>query len=85
MRRDLIIDCFAEEFDLDISPRLAVGVWEGCDVFIASEKVLGREMSEKKVFGRKQYFSFVPPAAGMFLWVRYLACWSTGPHDAMRS
>jgi hypothetical protein len=26
-------------------------------------------MSEKRVFGRRRYFSFVPPAAGMFIWV----------------
>lgn len=70
MRRDLFIDALADEFDLHITPRLAVGVWEGCDVLVASEKIQGGEMSEKKVFGRKQFFSFVPPAAGMFVWVR---------------
>jgi len=70
MRRDLFIDALADEFDLQITPRLAVGVWEGCDVLVASEKIQGGEMSEKKVFGRKQFFSFVPPAAGMFVWLK---------------
>jgi aromatic amino acid aminotransferase I len=38
-------------------------------VLTASEKILG-PMDEKRVFGRRQYFSFVPPGAGMFIWMK---------------
>ena len=51
----------------------ATGAWTGCVVHTASAKPRrGRAMSEKarSVGGQQEMFSFVPPSAGMFLWLR---------------
>ena len=67
LRRDKLIDCLDEEFDLQISTSRS-GVWEGCDYYVASKKSGGKNMSEKIL--KKTMFSFVPPTSGMFVWVR---------------
>jgi hypothetical protein len=66
IRRDHFIDCLDDEFELQLSSARN-GVWEGCDYYLASTKLNGKQMSEK--FGRKTMFSFVPPTSGMFVWV----------------
>jgi aromatic amino acid aminotransferase I len=69
MRRDQFIKCLGESFEVTSSSQHATGMWEGCDVLVASEKIVG-PLDEKRIFGRQQYFSFVPPAAGMFIWMK---------------
>lgn len=71
MRRNQFIKSLADAFEVTPAPRLATGMWSGCDVLVASEKILSSGTTdEKRVFGRKQYFSYVPPAAGMFIWIK---------------
>jgi hypothetical protein len=68
-RRDFFIDCLAEEFHLHVVPA-AAGVWEGCIVYQASSKVKkSTRMTEKYSARNRTMFSFVPPVAGMFVWV----------------
>jgi aromatic amino acid aminotransferase I / 2-aminoadipate transaminase len=69
MRRDQLIHSLGESFELTSSSQHATGMWQGCEVIVASERIVG-PMDEKRVFGRRQYFSFVAPAAGMFLWLK---------------
>ncbi|KAG2348855.1 PLP-dependent transferase [Suillus weaverae] len=69
-RRNFFIDCVAEEFHLDAVPAVA-GVWEGCSVYQASSKVKkSSRMTEKYSARNRTMFSFVPPVAGMFVWMR---------------
>ncbi|KAG2118769.1 pyridoxal phosphate-dependent transferase [Suillus discolor] len=69
-RRDFFIDCLAEEFHLHAAPAVA-GVWEGCTVYQASSKVKRTtDMTEKHPARDRTMFSFVPPIAGMFLWMK---------------
>jgi aromatic amino acid aminotransferase I len=69
-RRDFFIDCLAEEFHLHVVPA-AAGVWEGCIVYQASSKVKkSTRMTEKYSARNRTMFSFVPPVAGMFVWMR---------------
>ncbi|KAH7930638.1 PLP-dependent transferase [Leucogyrophana mollusca] len=58
-RRDFFLDCLAEEFHLRITPASG-GVWGGTDVYTATAK-----RGEKPGV----MFSFVPPTAGMFVWM----------------
>lgn len=69
-RRDFIIDALAEEFNLKQSLG-TTGSWAGLTVLSASAKPRGlAAMSEKFALGQQPYFSLVPPAAGMFLWLK---------------
>ncbi|KAG1755732.1 pyridoxal phosphate-dependent transferase [Suillus lakei] len=69
-RRNFFIDCLAEEFHLHAVPAVA-GVWEGCIVYQASSKVKkSTNMTEKYSTQNRTMFSFVPPVAGMFVWMR---------------
>ncbi|KAG1874474.1 pyridoxal phosphate-dependent transferase [Suillus subalutaceus] len=69
-RRDFFIDCLAEEFHLHAVPAVA-GVWEGCTVYQASSKVKkSTSMTEKYSARDRTMFSFVPPVAGMFVWMK---------------
>ena len=71
-RRDYFIDLLADEFELRASiGSHAHGVWNGCTIYNANIK--GKSfglMSEKRPTAPKAQFSFVPPAAGMFVWVQ---------------
>lgn len=68
-RRNFFVDCLAEEFHLHAVPATA-GVWEGCVVYQASSKVKKSTSITDKYSARdRTMFSFVPPAAGMFVWV----------------
>ncbi|KAG1753995.1 pyridoxal phosphate-dependent transferase [Suillus paluster] len=69
-RRDFFIDCLAEEFHLQAVPAIA-GVWQDCIVYRASSKVKKSSSISEKYPGRNRtMFSFVPPAAGMFVWMK---------------
>jgi aromatic amino acid aminotransferase I len=69
-RRDFFIDCLTEEFHLHEVPAVT-GVWEGCIVYQASSKVKkSTRMTEKYSPRNRTMFSFVPPVAGMFVWMR---------------
>ncbi|THH17418.1 hypothetical protein EW146_g3385 [Bondarzewia mesenterica] len=76
LRRDLFVDLLSEEFDLMQSPGTRdQSAWNGCTVYTAYPKARPRgllTMSEKSTIGavRKPLFSFVPPSAGMFVWVK---------------
>lgn len=68
-RRDFFVDCLADEFHLQILPGTA-GVWSGSDVYGASLKPKrGIVFREKSNPTARTLFSFVPPTAGMFVWV----------------
>ncbi|EIN10771.1 PLP-dependent transferase [Punctularia strigosozonata HHB-11173 SS5] len=68
-RRDHFIDCLADEFQLTRTSNHGVNAWVGCNVYSASDKILSAT-DEKQIFGRRRYFSFVPPSAGMFIWLK---------------
>ncbi|KAJ7591099.1 pyridoxal phosphate-dependent transferase [Mycena floridula] len=67
-RRDYFLDCLIDNFDLSVFPATE-GYREGCDVYHASFKTKGfsRRLSEKP---SPTIFSFVPPNAGMFVWLK---------------
>jgi len=67
LRRDHLIDCLDDEFDLQLSSARN-GLWEGCDYYLASAKSSSTQMSEK--VSSKTMFSFVPPTSGMFVWIK---------------
>jgi hypothetical protein len=68
-RRNFFVDCLAEEFHLHAVSATA-GVWEGCVVYQASSKVKKSTSITDKYSARdRTMFSFVPPTAGMFVWV----------------
>ncbi|KIK06739.1 hypothetical protein K443DRAFT_88812 [Laccaria amethystina LaAM-08-1] len=69
-RRDFFIDCLAEEFHLETEPAIH-GIYEGCDVYHVSQ----RSTVEKPGYLAEKpdpavLFSFVPPASGMFIWLK---------------
>jgi aromatic amino acid aminotransferase I len=69
-RRDFIVDCFSEEFNLQIGPS-TTKAWSGCTTYHAALKQAGGH-NEKYPFQNRTMFSLVPPVAGMFLWVNYV-------------
>ncbi|KIK93495.1 hypothetical protein PAXRUDRAFT_144943 [Paxillus rubicundulus Ve08.2h10] len=69
-RRDFIIDCFSEEFNLQIGPP-TTAVWSGCTTYHAALKQAGVHNGKHPFQGRTM-FSLVPPVAGMFLWASYI-------------
>ncbi|KZT71526.1 PLP-dependent transferase [Daedalea quercina L-15889] len=69
-RRDWFIDCLAEELDLKATTSTDVSFWKDCVVYDAYAKPSGGwMMSEKGSVGTK-LLSFVPPSAGMFIWLK---------------
>ncbi|KAF5331715.1 hypothetical protein D9611_007705 [Ephemerocybe angulata] len=73
VRRDFIIDCLADEFDLRVGVVANSGVdcFTGCDVYTAYPKVKStRIFEEKKLFNDQELLSFVPPTSGMFVWLK---------------
>ncbi|OBZ70291.1 Aromatic amino acid aminotransferase C56E4.03 [Grifola frondosa] len=70
IRRDFFIDSLADEFHLQQS--LAhEGAWAGCTVLTARPKPKNYgPLIEKDALGSKKMFSFVPPTAGMFVWIK---------------
>ncbi|KAF9247270.1 pyridoxal phosphate-dependent transferase [Melanogaster broomeanus] len=67
-RRDFIIDCFSEEFQIQIGPS-TTDMWSGCTTYHAARKQAGRD-HEKYPLQNRTMFSFVPPVAGMFIWIK---------------
>ncbi|OJA14663.1 hypothetical protein AZE42_02405 [Rhizopogon vesiculosus] len=68
-RRNFFIDCLAEEFHLQPMPADTVtDVWQGCVAYQASSKV--KTITEKHTTQNRAMFSFVPPTAGMFVWMK---------------
>ncbi|KAH9855019.1 PLP-dependent transferase [Lenzites betulinus] len=69
-RRDFFIDTLAEEFHMRTSLG-TMGAWRGCTIYTASAKPRGpMGMWEKYALGEQPFFSFVPPTAGMFIWLK---------------
>lgn len=70
-RRDFFIDCLADEFHLQPS-FVTNGAWSGCTAYTARAKIgdSRAHADEKRAFGQKPLFTFIPPSAGMFVWVR---------------
>ncbi|EGN93075.1 hypothetical protein SERLA73DRAFT_172428 [Serpula lacrymans var. lacrymans S7.3] len=69
IRRNFFIDCLAEEFLLQKGVGTS-GVWRGCNVYRASAKNKKQLMQEKYAVERDTMFSFIPPTAGMFVWMK---------------
>ena len=46
------------------------GAFSGCVVYTASPKPKRFEMTEKFARNDRELFSFVPPSAGMFVWLK---------------
>jgi hypothetical protein len=67
-RRDFFVDAISQTFELE-SKVCATGVWEGAEVFTAYARPRGGFMMREKA-RRVPLFEFVPPTAGMFVWVR---------------
>lgn len=65
VRRDFLIDSLTEEFDMQAN-YAHTGIWQGTEYYSATPKA--HLMSEK--YGNKTMFSFVPPTAGMFVWLK---------------
>jgi aromatic amino acid aminotransferase I len=68
LRRDFFIDCLSDEFDLFPTPASAIpGAWaaSGDNVMVLSGYVRGSTNKEKT----RRLLSFVPPSAGMFVWM----------------
>jgi len=68
LRRDFFIDCLSDEFDLFPTPASAIpGAWaaSGDNVMALSGYVRGSTKKEKT----RRLLSFVPPTAGMFVWI----------------
>ncbi|KAJ7228693.1 pyridoxal phosphate-dependent transferase [Mycena pura] len=72
IRRDFMVDCMAEDFHLTVAPGTE-GIWEGCQVYSAFTKpnrsVTGY-FNEKTPPSSNALFDFVPPTAGMFIWLK---------------
>lgn len=72
IRRDFIIDRFAEEFDLQSVKETEIDCFKGRVVYTAyprSRSTLW--MSEKSSpLDRKPLLSFIPPTSGMFVWLK---------------
>ncbi|OAX41341.1 PLP-dependent transferase [Rhizopogon vinicolor AM-OR11-026] len=68
-RRNFFVDCLAEEFHLQPMPADTVAdIWQGCIVYQASSKV--KTIAEKHATQNLTMLSFVPPVAGMFVWMK---------------
>ncbi|KAG1833095.1 hypothetical protein EV424DRAFT_1016978 [Suillus variegatus] len=68
-RHDFFIDCLAEEVHLHAVPAVA-GVWEGRTVYQAPSNLKKSTAGIEKYSARNHaMFSFIPPGAGMYLWV----------------
>ncbi|CCL98270.1 uncharacterized protein FIBRA_00264 [Fibroporia radiculosa] len=67
-RRDFFIDTFGDEFHL-VPSTSNIGFWKDRQVFDAYAKSKKCVMAEKGELGTK-LFSFVPPSAGMFIWLK---------------
>ena len=68
-RRDIFIDAFEEDLDLQTTSATDVAFWQGLTVYSACAKSGNRQMYEKSSLAQRALFSFVPPTSGMFLWV----------------
>ncbi|EPS98782.1 hypothetical protein FOMPIDRAFT_1024508 [Fomitopsis schrenkii] len=69
-RRDWFIDCLSEELHLEATTSSDVSFWKNSVVYDAYPKRSNSwMMSEKGSVGTK-LFSFVPPTAGMFIWIK---------------
>jgi len=72
-RRDFFIDCLAEEFCLETEPAIH-DMYEGFDAYHASQRsTVDKPGHQAEKSHPAVLFSFVPPASGMFIWVRGLA------------
>ena len=73
IRRDFFVDCIFDAFEVRPAsdPKLLAVFGSSLPVFTAYKKTQGgtgkQEMQEKK--SKAPLFSFVPPSAGMFVWV----------------
>jgi aromatic amino acid aminotransferase I len=66
-RRDYFLDLLHSKFHIRTSAS-EHDFWKGCTVYDVYSKT--EEHGEKHgAFGQVKYFSFVPPSAGMFVWV----------------
>ncbi|KAI9432476.1 pyridoxal phosphate-dependent transferase [Lactarius indigo] len=65
-RRDFLIDCFAEEFELFPEPGTASGGGGPASLCAYPRRSGG---DEKAARSARPLLSFVPPSSGMFLWV----------------
>ncbi|RXW11690.1 hypothetical protein EST38_g14165 [Candolleomyces aberdarensis] len=71
VRRDYLLDCLADEFDLRMGPAPCdVDCFSGCDVYTAYPKSNRSIMSEKQRLTDEPLFSFVPPTSGMYVWLK---------------
>jgi len=74
IRRDFFVDCIFDEFELrpNSDPALAASFGAGQPVLTAYKKTQGnQEMQEKAAAAKTPLFSFVPPTAGMFVWLKF--------------
>ncbi|KAH9947220.1 pyridoxal phosphate-dependent transferase [Amylocystis lapponica] len=70
IRRDVLVDAFAEDFDLRSTSTTHIDHWKGMAVLNACMKpAKGASMLEKSSLSTRTLFSFVPPTSGMFIWV----------------
>jgi len=70
-RHDFFIDCLAEEVHLHAVPAVA-GVWEGRTVYQAPSNLKKSTAGIEKYSARNHaMFSFIPPGAGMYLWMKF--------------
>ncbi|KAF7301640.1 Aminotran-1-2 domain-containing protein [Mycena indigotica] len=69
LRRDFLVDCFANEFQLITTS--GTDMWAGCQVFNGSVKPKSTtHFFNEKVPLSTPIFSFVPPTSGMFVWLK---------------
>nr|GAT55950.1 predicted protein [Mycena chlorophos] len=68
LRRDFLVDCFSEEFQL--TSAAGSGLWTGCQVYNASPRTRPSSFFNEKMPVAKPLFSFVPPTSGMFVWLK---------------
>ncbi|KAK7049551.1 hypothetical protein VNI00_005582 [Paramarasmius palmivorus] len=68
-RRDYFIDCLDEEFHLQ-KTHAQDGFREGNVVYEGFLKSKSNFVNEKSVMNQRRVFSFVPPTAGMFIWLQ---------------
>ncbi|KAH7887779.1 pyridoxal phosphate-dependent transferase [Phlebopus sp. FC_14] len=67
-RRDFFLDCLADEFLLQERPAIN-RVWSGCRTYNALLRPK-TNLDEKYPLQSRTMFSFVPPVAGMFVWMK---------------
>ncbi|KAF7332154.1 Aminotran-1-2 domain-containing protein [Mycena kentingensis (nom. inval.)] len=70
VRRDFLVDCFADEFNLSLEPAAVGDIWEGCQVYHGSVKRKNTVFWSEKAAHSTPLFSFVPPSSGMFIWLK---------------